>query len=144
MSFSAKNVINGTWGEVWIDGEKISECTALNAKITLSKTDVNIAGKLAKSSKVTGWEGKGQLKMLKINSRMILKTINNIKNGKETICTIVSKLADPDALGAERIVLKNVAIDDLTLMDWEVKKNGEITVPFTFDDYDMLDTIKPQ
>lgn len=142
--FQAKNVINGTWGEVWLDGDKLSECTGLQAKVTLTKTDVNMAGRLAKSSKVTGWEGKGTLKMLKINSRILMKTINNIKKGKETTCTIISKLADPDSFGSERIVLKNVTIDELTLADWEVKKNGELSVPFTFDDYDMLDVIKPR
>ena len=69
---------------------------------------------------------------------------DNIKQGKQTVCTIISKLADPDALGAERVVLKDVTFDELTVADWEVKKNVEETLPFTFSGYDFLDLIEPQ
>lgn len=140
----AKDVINGTWGEVWIDGDKVSECFALQAKVTLAKADVNICGKLAKGSKITGTEGKGTLKLHKVSSRMVIKVSDNIKKGKETVCTIVSKLADPDSYGAERVAIKDVTIDELTLADWEAKKNGEESIPFTFTDWDFLDTITPQ
>jgi len=38
--FSAHQVINGTWGEVWIDGTYMAEVTAFEAKVTLEKADV--------------------------------------------------------------------------------------------------------
>ena len=41
---SAKRVINGTYGEVWVDGEKIAECTACQAKVTKNKTTINLCG----------------------------------------------------------------------------------------------------
>ena len=34
---SAKRVINGTWGEVWLDGEKVAECTAYQQKLAKNK-----------------------------------------------------------------------------------------------------------
>ena len=38
MAFdSAKRVISGTWGEVWLDGEYVGECYALQAKHALQK-----------------------------------------------------------------------------------------------------------
>ena len=40
--FSAHQVINGTWGEIWIDGTYMAEVTAFEAKVTLDKTDVNM------------------------------------------------------------------------------------------------------
>lgn len=138
-----KRVINGTWGEVWMDGDKVSEATAVQAKVTLTKADVNFCRDLWKRSKVTGMEGKGTLKMHKVSSRMIIKMQDNVKQGKETVCTLVVKLADPDAFGTERIVLKNVCFDELTLMDFEVKKNIEETIPFTFSGWETLDLITP-
>ena len=33
--------------------------------------------------------------------------------------------------------------DELTLADWEAKKLGEESVPFTFTGWELLDTIKP-
>lgn len=42
------------------------------------------------------------------------------------------------------MVLKDVTFDELTLADWEVKKNVEDTIAFTFSGYDFLDLIEPQ
>ena len=40
-AFNAQQVMSGTQGEVWIDGEYMAEVTAFNAKITLTKEEVN-------------------------------------------------------------------------------------------------------
>lgn len=141
--YDGKNVINGTYGEVWINSDYVAEATGLQAKVTLSKSDINICRKLGKSYKVTGYEGKGTLKLNHVTSRMSILISDNIKQGKETVCTVISKLADPDALGAERVVIKDVTFDELTLTDWEAKKNGEESIPFTFSDWDFLDRIDP-
>lgn len=141
MAFDAKRVINGTYGEMWLDGELIGECFGVQAKVTINKADVNMCGKSSKSQKMIGWEGKGTLKINKVNSRMVKKLGDSIKAGKQVSCTIVSKLADPDSFGTERVVLKGVVFDDLTLVDWETKKVGQNDCPFTFDDYDFIDLI---
>ena len=140
-SYNAQNVINGTFGEVWINGDYVAEAIALQAKITLTKADVNMCGVLAKKSKVTGLEGKGTLKLNKVTSRMAILMSNSIKHGKQIVCTVISALADPDALGAERVAINDVTFDELTLVDWEAKKNGEETIPFTFSDWTFLDEI---
>lgn len=141
--FDGKRVINGTNGFVWVDDEIASEATALQAKITMKKENVMIAGKGSTSYKVTGWEGKGTIKLNKVTSRFLIKLAADLKANKTTVCTIVSKLADPDAYGAERIALYNVTFDDLTLADWEAGKIGETQAPFTFEGFDLLDTIDP-
>lgn len=51
------------------------------------------------------------------------------------------KLEDPDALGAERIVLYGCKLDELTLMDWENGKITEETLSFTYESYELLDVI---
>ncbi|UWG96399.1 phage tail tube protein [Dehalobacter sp. DCM] len=141
MALSPERIMNGTHGEVWLDDEKVAECSGLQAKINLSKSDVQICGRMAKGYKVTGWEGRGSLKLHKVSSRMINKVAMDIKAGRGTVCTIVSKLADPDAYGSERVALKNVMFDEVALADWEAGKNSEETVPFTFSDFDLLDVI---
>ena len=79
--------------------------------------------------------------MHKVTSRMALAIGENIRNGKDVRFTIVSKLKDPDAYGAERVVLSNVSFDDLTLADWEAKSVGKVECPFTITDYEFLDEI---
>ena|SRR3712207_3538019 len=140
-SYVEENVINGTWAELWINGEFVANATAFQAKISLKTADVNMLGTLAKHTKVVGYEGKGSLKLNKVDSMFIKLMGNNIKKGKQTKVTIISKLADPDALGIERIAIKDATFEELTLANWEGKKNGEESIPFSFSDYEILDTI---
>ena len=138
---SAKRVISGTWGEVWLDGDKVYECYGLQAKVSFNKEDIALCGQMASDKKVTSIECTGSLRMHKVTSRMALAIGENIRNGKDVRFTIVSKLKDPDAYGAERVVLSNVSFDDLTLADWEAKSVGKVECPFTFTDYEFLDEI---
>ena len=138
---SAKRVISGTWGEVWLEGDKVSEGYGLQAKVSFNKEDIALCGQMASDKKVTSIECTGSLRMHKVTSRMALAIGENIRNGKDVRFTIVSKLKDPDAYGAERVVLSNVSFDDLTLADWEAKSVGKVECPFTFTDYEFLDEI---
>ncbi|BBF45076.1 phage-like element PBSX protein xkdM [Lachnospiraceae bacterium KM106-2] len=140
-SYTPDRVINGTFGECWIDGEYMAETTALNAKVTLEKSEVHQTGKLTKGYKVTGIDGKGTLKLNKVSSYFINKLSENIKAGRTTTATIISKLADPDSLGSERIQLEGCTFDELTLVNWEAKKLGEESIPFTFTSWTTLDLI---
>ena len=138
---AAKRVINGTWGEVCLDTEKIGECYGLQAKMSFKKEKVAQCGKLGSDTKIVGFDGTGSLKMHKVNSRMASKVLADIKEGKDIRFTIISKLADPDSYGTERVALKGVSFDDLTIADWEAETNGKVEAPFTFVDVDYLDVI---
>lgn len=141
---AAKRVLSGTWGEVWLEGEKVSECYGLQAKISYNKEDIALCGQMGVDFKVKSFKGTGSLKMHKVSTRMGKLIGEKIRNGQDVRFTIISKLADPDAYGAERIVLKNAGFDDLTLADWEADNLGKIEAPFTFSDYEYLDSINPQ
>lgn len=139
--YTAQQVINGTWGELWIDGTYMAEVTGFEAKVSLEKSDVNMTRKLAKAQKVTGFSCAGSITMNKVSSFFIKKLNDDMKAGKQTSCTIISKLEDPDSLGAERVVIKDAVFDELTLANWKAKELGEESIPFTFSDWDLLDTI---
>lgn len=139
---SAKRVVSGTWGEVWLDGDKVSECYGLQAKASFNKEDIALCGQMASDKKVTSIDCTGSLRLHKVTSRMAQAIGENIRNGRDVRFTIVSKLKDPDAYGAERVVLRNVSFDDLTLADWGAKSVGKVECPFTFTDYEFLDVIE--
>ena len=139
---SAKRVVSGTWGEVWLDGDKVSECYGLQAKASFNMEDIALCGQMASDKKVTSIDCTGSLRLHKVTSRMAQAIGENIRNGRDVRFTIVSKLKDPDAYGAERVVLRNVSFDDLTLADWEAKSVGKVECPFTFTDYEFLDVIE--
>lgn len=140
--YSAKRVVSGTWGEVWLDGDKVSECYGLQAKVSFNKEDIALCGQMASDKKVTSIDCTGSIRLHKVTSRMAQAIGENIRNGRDVRFTIVSKLKDPDAYGAERVVLRNVSFDDLTLADWEAKSVGKVECPFTFTDYEFLDVIE--
>ena len=84
MAFdSAKRVISGTWGEVWLDEDYVSECYGLVAKMAFNKEDVGICRQMAVDAKVVSTKGTGSIKLHKISSRMANKIGEEIRNGKD-------------------------------------------------------------
>lgn len=139
-NMEAKQAIYGTFGEMWIDGDKIAEVTQLKATMTADKIEVKMSRHMSKGYKVVGYTGKGSFKVHKVSSYFIEKLAPSIKEGKQVTCTIVSKLADPDAVGTERVALTGVLVDSVDLVNWSVGKIGEESYNFTFTDYDLLDS----
>ena len=60
-----------------------------------------------------------------------------MKAGRQTVCTIISKLDDPDSNGAERVVIKDAVFDELILANWLAKTLGEEQVNFTFSNQEI-------
>lgn len=142
--YDERTAINGTYGEVYLEGELVREATGLKADVQLDFLPVPMCGDLAKHQKVSGVNGNGSITMTKTNSRMAILLSDMIKAGKTPTFTIISKLADPDADGAERVVFKGVQFSNMTLADWAANQIGEVTQPFTFTDWDFLDMIEPR
>ena len=140
---AAKRVISGTHGEVWLDGEKIAECTACQLKVAKNKETINLCGQFMTDAKVMSATGTGSLTMYKVDSGFIQKQ-QDLQQGVDRRFTVVSKLADPDSYGAERVAAYNVSFDDLTLSDWTSAQVGTITTPFTFTRWELLDAIGVQ
>lgn len=138
---SAKRVMNGTWGELWLDGEYVSEAYGLQAKVSMNKEDVAMCRRMATDKKVTSVSMTGSVKLHKVSSRMAVAIGDAVKTGRDPRFVLISKLEDPDAYGAERVVLRNVSFDDLTLADWEAGVNGKVEAPFTFTDFEYLDLV---
>lgn len=133
-------VRSGTWGEIWLDGELVAECYGFQAKLNKTKEDVARCRTLMAGKKMTGLSGTGTVRIYNATSRLIQAEGAALKAGKDLRHTIITNLDDPDNPSNQRIAVKGVSFDDLTLADWEAAKLGTIEAPFTFEDYDLLDT----
>ena len=140
-AYETKRVINGTWGSVWVDSEKINECYGLQATIEVKREAVKVCGDLWEHNKMVGCKGKGTIKMNRVSSRFVEKIFNILETGKDAVFEIQSMLEDPDALGKETIVLKNVTFDELSMQNWEAEQPGTYEVPFSFAGADYTDKI---
>lgn len=139
--YKSEQVINGTWGEAWLDSDYIAEVTGVEAKVTPKTETISQSRQLVDGTKITGLECKGTIKMNKVTSRFIRLLGDNLKKGIQTEFAIITKLDDPSSLGCERIKLIGCVFTELTLADWELKKNLEESMPFNFRDWEPLDTI---
>lgn len=141
MALDVRRVINGTYGQVWLDDAEVMETYGMQAKIEKKKEEISICGKPGTETKMVGFTGKGTVKVRKVSSRMGRLLTEGLRNGIDQRYQIISKLADPDSYGAERILIKDVSFDDLTLADWEAAKAGAVDIPFTFSDFEYMDMI---
>ena len=140
--YTSDQVFNGTYGEAWFDGDYMAETESLKAEVNLSYESVSRVRNLTDGKKLIGIEGKGEVKLKKVSSYVTKKVSGKLKKGKSPSFTIISKIADPDAIGAERVALYGCKFDKMILADWERKKTGEESYSFTFEDWELLDTTK--
>ena len=134
------NVFNGTYGEVWFDGEYMAEAIACKGEVNIKYEAVPRVRKLIDGQKMVSMEGKGEIKLKKVSSFVLKKASEQLKAGKSPSYTIISNIDDPDAVGAERVAFYDCKIEKLPLADWERGKGGEETYSFTFEEWELLDT----
>ena len=136
---SAKRVMSGTFGELWWNGDLVAECYKFTAKYTNSKEAINLPRQMVEDSKVMGSKGTGSMGLYKVYSRF-REMADAIRDGKDERVTVVSKLDDPDAYGAERVALYGVSLDEVPIVNWERKTVQKDEVPFTFTSHKYLES----
>lgn len=137
---NSAEVRSGTWGTIWLDGEQVAECYGFQAKVNKTKEDVARCRTLVAGKKLTGVSVTGTVRIYNATSRLIEAEADAINAGTDLRHTIISNLDDPDNPHNQRIAVKGVSFDDLTLADWEAAKLGQIEAPFTAESYEVLDT----
>lgn len=94
-SIRGNKTLSGTWGELWIDGEKIFEFSKIELKVTANREEVQIG--IDVDSKITGLKGEGSYTVKKVYTRA-KAILESWKKGKDVRCQIIAKLKDPDTL----------------------------------------------
>ena len=135
---SAARVMNGTWGQIWEDGTEIAEVSAFQVKVSKNFDTINICGQMAEDRKLTGVKITGSMTLHKVYSRGA-DDVEQAMSGHDLRKTLVGKLDDPDAYGAERVAIYNVSLDEVPLVNWERKTIQKDEVPFTFTSHKFLE-----
>jgi hypothetical protein len=138
---SASRVMNGTWGQIWEDGIEIAEVSAFQLKVTKNFDTLNICQQMAEDRKLIGVKITGSMTLHKVYTRGS-DDITSAISGHDVRKTLVGKLADPDAFGAERMAVYGVSYDEQTVMDWQASKAGTLTIPFQGTGIEYLDTVE--
>lgn len=138
----ANKILNGTFGKVWIDGEKYGNIKSFEAKVTGEFESVNLSEQLGEKQKYMGYGIAGTMTFHKINSKIAAKAASGFQTGNMPTFTVIAAIEDPAAYGYERIELSEVTFDEITLMQFETKSVTDEEVPFKAGSFRYLDEIK--
>lgn len=141
MSFDHRWTFNGTFGEIWIDDFYIGEAEAVTAELSNSYADIRKPRDLATYKKLLSTEGSGSLTFYKVNSSQVARAYAQAKTGHQQESEIIIKIDDPDALGFERVVLKNVNFENQPLTSFERAAETKQEISYFFANWEPLDLI---
>lgn len=140
--FEGKDVINGTWGELWVDDDYIGEIESFKFELNLTYSDVARCNSLVPDKKITKAEPKGSFKGHKVRDALESKVLASVKSGKTPVLSIVGKVSDPDVDGQTRVACKKCYLDKATLLDIENGKTSEFSYNFDCGEFpEYLDEI---
>ena len=141
QGYDSDNVINGTFGEVWFDGDYMAEVKKCRLEISIEYEEISRVRNLTPGQKMVATKPEGEVSFHKVASTVTRKVAEKIRQGKSPKFTIISNLDDPNALGAERVAAYGCAFEKLGLADWESGSVGEENYSFKFEEFELLDLI---
>ena len=121
-------------------GKQVAECCGFQCKVNKTKEDVPRHRTLVQGKKVTAVAVTGSVRICNATSRLIELEAKALAEGRDLRHVIISNLDDPYDPNNQRISVKGVSFDDLTLADWEAAKLGQIEAPFTAESFEILDS----
>ncbi|EMT54713.1 hypothetical protein I532_03875 [Brevibacillus borstelensis AK1] len=135
-------VINGKFGEIWMDGEWLTNFHSAEATAEFQYEKVKRSGSRADGNKVVGIEYNGTLTGYKVTSDLARKVAQVFDNRRGAfVCEIIMKTADPEAYGFERVRLKGVQFTKVDVARFEHGALVEEEWPFVYDGVEWLDPI---
>lgn len=141
-SFDHNKVIRGTFGKVWVDGDRMSNVKSFEAKASITYEDMDVNGDFGTKKRYMGYSISGTMTLHKFDSLIVGKYHKGLMTGELPDMSVVAALDDPTAYGAERVALRDVKLDEITLSKFENKTLTEEEVPFTAGSYEFLDLIE--
>ena len=139
--FDHNKTIRGTFGKVWVDGDRMSNVRSFEAKLTIDYEGMDVNGDFGQKKRYMGYSIAGTMTTFKVDSYIAKKIHKGVMNGDLPDIKIVAALDDPTGYGAERVALYDVKFDELTLSQFENKSLTEEEVPFTAGSFEFLDLI---
>jgi len=127
--------ILGSYGEVYINGKLFANFNHLEATDNYNLIAFNVAGKARTQHKTGPVEGTGTISGLKVTSKIL-------QMPKNARFEIISKLADPEAYGHERIRFRSCRFSQIQWANWTAGEQVTEEVQFVYDeDPELLDPI---
>lgn len=143
MPQEVERIIDGSFGELWEEGQWQQNINGVTAETAINYAEIKLSGTRWTHHKVIGLSGTGTISGFKVTSKMIQDQAWAAGDrGIPTKTELISKLDDPGAYGSERVRLKNVKFDKVTLANWKAGEEVKEEIPFRFSGFELLDPIE--
>lgn len=143
MSMVPERTINGSFGELRDhNGQWMTNVQQVDFRIAIERRDLNLSGTRRTGYKAMGITGEGTIRQFKVTSEWLRRISEPMRSDTAPVFVgqLVSKLDDPESLGAERVLLKQCKFWEIS-GGWQVNELVEEEIPFTFEDMRLLDRI---
>ncbi|MWC26633.1 phage tail tube protein [Paenibacillus sp. MMS18-CY102] len=133
-------VVTGNDATVWINDSIWPDVKSVEYKMAGEFEDITFLGDPRTYKRYLGFGGEGTLTLNKMFSRGASILGKAFKTGIMPDVKIVVKIANKSTGKSERAILKGVVFSDFGAST-EAKAVGTEELPFTFSDYDILETL---
>lgn len=148
-NMETRDAISGKEGTLYIsiNGKSLefAEITKFESKIEYTKADVKRVGTRMDGSKIVGAKGTGSMTVYYHRPEMRAMALDYLRTGRSPIfdATVVNDDATSRA-GKQTSLIKNISPDEtmIALLDGEGDEVLTEEIPFTFDDFDLINQFK--
>lgn len=144
--FNKQDALSGKQGKafVTINGrtEELFYAKTVEATIEKNKVDVPVLGRTNTPQRTAGWKGTGTLTIYYVSSvfRQLMRDF--IRNGTDFWFDLQIVNEQPgSSTGKQTVILKNCNLDSVIAAKFDATSDDMLDeeLPFTFEDYDILD-----
>lgn len=142
MALNPDRTINGSYGELFLDGVWQTQVQRVEGRITINRREVRLAGARQTGFKATGTSGDGTITGFKVTSHFLrmVGAYQRHSRSRQVPALIRYELDDPEAFGAEVVELLGVKFWEVPI-GFQVDELVEEAIPFTFINHNLLSCI---
>ncbi|HEY4390345.1 phage tail tube protein [Paenibacillus motobuensis] len=145
--FNKQDAVSGKQGKAFviIEGrnEELFYAKTIEATIEKNKVDVPVLGKTNTPQRSAGWKGSGTLTIYYVSSVFRQLMRDYIRTGKDFWFDLQIVNEQPgSSAGKQTVILKNCNLDSVIAAKLDATSDDMLDeeLPFTFEDYDILDS----
>lgn len=133
-------MFKGNNQKVWLDGELLATLTKAEAKLAFDFEEQTFCGSDETEYEYTGFKITGTLSRKKVNSNILAKMNDAMKQGTVPEFTITGANMQIDGQ-TERVNLFGVKITEIQLLNAEAKKTADEEIPFNAKNYELAERV---
>lgn len=133
-------MFKGNNQKVWLDGELLATLTKAEAKLAFDFEEQTFCGSDETEYEYTGFKITGTLSRKKVNSNILAKMNDAMKQGTVPEFTITGANMQIDGQ-TERVNLFGVKVTEIQLLNAEAKKTADEEIPFNARNYELAERV---